>query len=65
MAFTGYMWMFYGPIHNIAHMDRMLNRAASSVQRIFEILDTEPVIYSKAGALPVGHILRKAATRQV
>ena len=50
MAFTGYMWMFYGPIHSIAHMDRMLNRAAASVQRIFEILDTEPAIFSKADA---------------
>lgn len=47
MAFTGYMWMFYGPIHMVAHIDRMLNRAASSVQRIFEVLDTAPGIYSK------------------
>ncbi len=50
MAFIGYMWMFYGPIHMVAHMDRMFNRAASSVQRIFEILDTEPVIFSKTAA---------------
>jgi ATP-binding cassette subfamily B protein len=50
MAFTGYMWMFYGPIHMVAHIDRMLNRAASSVQRIFEVLDTEPLIFSKVGA---------------
>lgn len=50
IAFVGYMWMFYGPIHMIAHMDRMFNRAAASVQRIFEILDTEPVIFSKTGA---------------
>jgi len=48
VAYVGYMWMFYGPIHMIAHMDRMFNRAATSVQRIFEILDTEPTIYSKA-----------------
>ena len=50
MAFIMYMWMFYGPIHMIAHIDRMLNRAAASVQRIFEILDTEPQIFSKSGA---------------
>jgi ATP-binding cassette subfamily B protein len=56
MAFTGYMWMFYGPIHMVAHIDRMLNRAASSVQRIFEVLDTEPAIFSKAGALPARRI---------
>lgn len=56
MAYTGYMWMFYGPIHNIAQMDRMLNRAAASVQRIFEILDTEPAIFSKDGAVPARKI---------
>lgn len=50
MAYVGYMWMFYGPIHMVAHMDRMFNRAATSVQRIFEILDNEPIIYSRAGA---------------
>ena len=50
MAFLAYMWMFYQPIHMISHMDRMFNRAATSVQRIFEILDTQPTIYSKTGA---------------
>ena len=65
MAYTGYMWMFYGPIHGIAHMDRMLNRAAASVQRIFEILDTEPVIFSKAGALPAREIQGRIELRNV
>jgi len=50
MAFTGYMNLFYRPIHMIAHMDRMFNRAATSAQRIFEVLDTQPAIFSKAGA---------------
>lgn len=50
MAFTGYMNMFYRPIHTIAHMDRMFNRAATSAQRIFDILDTEPAIFSRSGA---------------
>ncbi len=50
MAYIGYMWMFYGPVHMISHMDRMFNRAATSVQRIFEILDTEPAVFSKTGA---------------
>jgi ATP-binding cassette subfamily B protein len=65
MAYTGYMWMFYGPIHGIAHMDRMLNRAATSVQRIFEILDTAPVIFSKAGALPIRKIEGRIELRNV
>ncbi len=50
MAFLAYMWMFYRPIHMIAHMDRMFNRAAASAQRIFDILDTPPSVFSKSGA---------------
>jgi len=53
MAYIGYMFMFYRPIHMIAHMDRMFNRAATSVQRIFEILDTEPTIFSTSSARPL------------
>ncbi len=51
IAFTGLMWRFYDPIHNIAHMDRQFNRAATSVQRIFDVLDTPPAVFSKAGAV--------------
>jgi ATP-binding cassette subfamily B protein len=50
MAFVGFMWMFYEPIHMLSHMDRMFNKAATSVQRIFEVLDTAPAVFSKAGA---------------
>ena len=50
VAFTGYMWMFYRPIHMLAHMDRAFNRAAASAQRIFEVLDTQPAVFSRSGA---------------
>jgi ATP-binding cassette subfamily B protein len=50
LAFTAYLGMFMRPIHMIAHMDERLNRAATSAQRVFEILDTEPGIYSRSGA---------------
>jgi ATP-binding cassette subfamily B protein len=46
MAFMGFMNMFYQPIRQIAHIDRRLNRAATSTHRIFEILDTPPAIFS-------------------
>jgi ATP-binding cassette subfamily B protein len=51
VAFVQLMGMFYRPIHTIAHMDRQLNKAATSAQRIFEVLDTEPAIFSKTGAV--------------
>ena len=65
VAFNVFMWMFYGPIHSIAHMDRMFNRAATSVQRIFEILDTQPAIYSRAEAKPVDQVRGKIELRGV
>ena len=65
MAFISYMWMFYGPIHMLSHMDRMLNRAATSVQRIFEILDAEPAIFSQAEAETAQHIRGQIELRDV
>ncbi|MGB2821043.1 MAG: ABC transporter ATP-binding protein [Phycisphaerae bacterium] len=65
MAFQGFLAMFLGPIHQIAHMDEMLNRAATSAQRIFEILDTEPAIYSKAGAREAGALEGRIELRSV
>jgi ATP-binding cassette subfamily B protein len=65
VAFVGFMMMFYRPIHMIAHMDRMFNRAATAAQRIFEILDTEPVIYSKSGAHAPEQIGGKIELRDV
>jgi len=50
MAFQGFLAMFLGPIHEIAHMDEMFNRAATSAHRIFEVLDTEPAIFSRTSA---------------
>ena len=65
LAYVGYMGMFYRPIHMIAHMDRWFNRAATSAQRIFEVLDTEPTIYSKTGAVPADDIRGEIELRNV
>jgi ATP-binding cassette subfamily B protein len=48
MSFLMFMGMFNRPVHMIAHMDRMFNRAATSAQRIFDILDAPPRVFSKA-----------------
>jgi ATP-binding cassette subfamily B protein len=51
VQFTGYLWMFYGPIEQLGMMNRMFQRAATSAQRVFEILDTPPEIYSRTSAV--------------
>ena len=65
MAFQMYLAMFLGPIHQIAHMDEMLNRAATSAQRIFEILDTEPAIFSRTGARKADGVTGRIELRNV
>ena len=65
MAFQAYMMMFYRPIHSIAHMDRMFTRAAASAQRIFEILDTAPTVFSKSGAVRAEELRGEIELRNV
>ena len=65
MAFQGFLAMFLHPIHRIAHMDEMLNRAATSAARIFEILDTEPAIYSRSGARKADELAGRIELRNV
>ena len=64
-AFMGFLQMFLRPIHMIAHMDEMFNRAATSAQRIFEILDTQPTIFSKADAAPADELAGGIELRNV
>jgi ATP-binding cassette subfamily B protein len=51
MMFTFYVGMFFGPIGSLADSARQVTRAASSAQRVFEVLDTPPEIYSQTTAL--------------
>ena len=51
VAFGSFVWQFYQPIMELANSNRMVTRAATSAQRIFEVLDTPPEIYSRDGAI--------------
>ena len=51
ITFNGFVWQFYGPIMELANSSRMVTRAATSAQRVFEVLDTPPDIYSKPDAV--------------
>ena len=49
-AFTMYMGMLFGPIRNLANYYNKLVTNMSSAERVFEILDTEPLIKDSADA---------------
>jgi ATP-binding cassette subfamily B protein len=51
VMFTGFVNGFYEPIMELANSNRMVTRAASSAQRVFEVLDTPPDIYSAERAV--------------
>lgn len=55
LAFVGFLQQFYPPIMELANSNRMVTRAASSAQRVFEVLDTPPDVFSRQGAVTRDH----------
>ena len=65
VAFTAFVQAFYGPIMELANSNRMVTRAATSAQRIFEVLDTPPEIYSQPGAVTKDKLEGRVEFKQV
>jgi ATP-binding cassette subfamily B protein len=63
--FNAFVTQFYEPIMELANSNRMVTRAASSAQRVFEVLDTAPEIYSSAGAATKPRLEGRVEFRQV
>ncbi|MGI6609716.1 MAG: ABC transporter transmembrane domain-containing protein [Limnochordia bacterium] len=42
MAFTNYMLRFYQPVQSLCNLNQRFQQTASSAERVFEVLDTEP-----------------------
>jgi ATP-binding cassette subfamily B protein len=40
--FTGLLWQLYGPVTTLANINERVQRAVTSSERVFEILDTPP-----------------------
>lgn len=49
-AFTMYFWMFFGPIRNLANYYNKLITNISAAERIFEIMDIDPLVKDEEGA---------------
>lgn len=65
VSFVLYMTMFVQPIEVIGQMARMVNRATSSAQRVFEVLDTEPQILDRHRAMTPERIEGEVEFRNV
>jgi len=41
IAFISYLWRFYAPVNNLSRFSHRMERAFTSAQRVFDVLDTE------------------------
>ena len=65
VGFTVLIGQFYGPIMELANSNRMVTRAATSAQRVFEVLDTPPDIFSRVGAVTKDRLEGRVEFRHV
>ncbi len=56
VAFTSYVSMFWQPIMNVSNFYNQLVTNMSGAERIFEILDIDPDIKDRTGAMPIPKI---------
>ncbi len=63
--FIGYMMRFYAPVQQLSRLSNELERAATSSERVFEILDTEPEVMDEPGARDPGVIDGRVEFRDV
>ena len=42
VAFSAYMWQFYGPVESLCRLNHRLQSAATAAERVFDVLDSEP-----------------------
>lgn len=56
VAFTGYMWQFYGPVESLCRLNHRFQRAATSAERVFETLDAQPDVVDQPGARAISRI---------
>jgi len=64
-AFTQYISRFFQPIQNLAEQFDTLQSAFTSGERIFDILDTKPIITDKADAIELDNFRGKIEFKNV
>ncbi len=65
ITFSAYVGMLYGPIMGLSRFFTSIIRALTSVERVFEVLDTEPDIADKEDAIELPAIRGEVEFRNV
>ncbi len=64
-AFISYMMMFYAPVRALCTLTEQLESAATTAERVFEILDTEAEVEDTADAVDPGQLNGSVEFRNV
>jgi ATP-binding cassette subfamily B protein len=64
-AFISYMMMFYTPVQNLCNLSEQLESAATTAERVFEILDTEAEVEDPPDAQDIGPLQGEVEFRDV
>ncbi|NLJ96101.1 MAG: ABC transporter ATP-binding protein [Clostridiales bacterium] len=51
VQFNAYAWTLYGPLGWMTHLPRMITQMVTSLERIYDVLDEEPLIMNKENAI--------------
>ena len=54
LAFLAYLTMLYGPIRDLSRLGTTIFAAAAAAERVIDVLDQEPAVRDRRGALPLG-----------
>ncbi|MDA0710331.1 MAG: ABC transporter transmembrane domain-containing protein, partial [bacterium] len=65
VAFTQYMFRFYGPVQSLCNLNNRFQRASTSAERVFEVLDTRPDISDHPDVIELPRIEGKVEFRNV
>src|SRR5213594_3408312 len=66
VAFLSYLALFYVPVNQIHSVNHMLQHALAAGDRVFEIMDTQPEVADRPGAVaPAGRLRGEVVARNV
>src|SRR2546422_488080 len=66
VAFLSYLALFYVPVNQIHSVNHMLQHALAAGERVFEIIDTQPEVADRPGAVaPAGRLRGEVVARNV
>jgi len=65
MAFMGYLMRFYAPVQRMGELNHRLQHAATSAERVFEILDADPEPLNTPGGIVISPLQGKVEFRNV